>query len=68
MPAKKGAKRAVRRAQKLDNYRKREPLQVDGQPQGKHLSGFKGTKVNAECFCGGCHPNARLGKSKVVYG
>lgn len=68
MAAKKGAKRAKRVAQKQENYRKREPLQVDGQPQGKHLTGFKGTKSNVECFCGGCHPNARAARAKVIYG
>lgn len=42
------------------------PTQVDGQPQGKHLQGFKGTKVEGVCKCGGCHPNAKR-NLKVKY-
>lgn len=43
--------------------------QADGQPQGRHIVGFKGTKVDgSNCMCGGCHPNARAnrGKPKVL--
>ena len=59
----KGAK-AARRAEKQERYRKRVPLQPDGQPQGKHLTGFKGMKAEGgpTCLCGGCHPNAKKGK------
>lgn len=68
MPAQKKGARAARRADKLINksQKNRIPLQPDGQPQGKHLSGFKGTKVDALCLCGGCHPNAKAAKDKVV--
>lgn len=68
MPAKKSPARAARAAEKITkkSQKNRMALQPDGQPQGKHLSGFKGTKVDATCLCGGCHPNAQAGKSKVV--
>ena len=37
---------------------KRVPTQPPGEPQGTHLQGFKGTKVDdANCRCGRC--NAR---------
>lgn len=37
----------------------RIPLQPDGMPQGRHMTGFKGSKVEGTCLCGGCHPNAK---------
>jgi hypothetical protein len=45
----------------------RIPLQPPGMPQGKHLAGFKGTKVDGTCLCGGCHPNAQAGKRHTIY-
>lgn len=39
--------------------------QPDGMPQGRHLTGFKGTKVEGVCLCGGCHPKAQAGKKFV---
>lgn len=53
MAASKG--RAARRNARAEAYRKRVPRQPDGQPMGKHLAGFKGTKVDETCFCGGCN-------------
>lgn len=69
MPAKKKDSRAYRSAQKRirSAMKNRVAQQPDGMPRGKHLKGFKGTKVDAICFCGGCHPNAQAGKNKVVY-
>jgi hypothetical protein len=43
----------------------RSPLQPAGMPQGKHLTGFKGTKADEECFCGGCHPNAKANAKRA---
>lgn len=45
--------------------KERIALQPDGQPQGRHLAGFKGMKVEGICLCGGCHPNAIKGKNYV---
>jgi len=39
--------------------------QPDGQPQGRHLAGFKGMKTDGICLCGNCHPNAQKGKQFV---
>lgn len=68
MPAKNKARRAARRAEKLiaKSQKNRMAAQPDGQPQGKHLSGFKGTKVDALCLCGGCHPHARKDYVRVI--
>lgn len=68
MPAQKKGSRAVRRAEKLTNSAKknRVALQPDGMPQGRHITGFKGMKVDTVCFCGGCHPNAQAAKGKVI--
>lgn len=63
---KKKEKRAARRAERAENYRKRVPTQPTGMPQGEHLTGFKGTKVEGTCYCGGCNPAARVGKNKEV--
>jgi len=40
--------------------------QVDGMPQGRHLTGFKGTKVEGACFCGKCNPAAVAGKNRTI--
>ena len=32
------------------------PQQPDGMPQGRHLQGFKGSKIDAVCSCGRCLP------------
>lgn len=64
MPIKKGHKIA-RSAAKQSAKSKRVPLQQAGEPQGKHLTGFKGMKVDATCRCGGCHPNAVAKKDQV---
>ena len=66
MPAKNKAARAVRSAERRAIKRKNVPTQPDGMPQGRHLSGFKGMKVDAVCLCGGCHPNAQRTKTKVI--
>lgn len=66
MPVKKKEKRATRRANRQESYRKRTPIQPDGQPSGKHLTGFKGTKVEGICLCGGCNPKAVANKNKVI--
>lgn len=66
MPIRK-PQRAKRKMEKAENYRKRVPRQPAGEPMGEHLTGFKGSKIDLECNCGGCHPNARLGKHKVVH-
>lgn len=49
--------------------KERVPLQVAGMPQGKHLTGFKGSKdqSGAICLCAGCHPNALKQRDKVIY-
>lgn len=65
MPISKSQKQA-RKSIRVENYRKRVPTQPAGMPQGEHLTGFKGTKVEGICLCGGCHPNARAGKKKEV--
>lgn len=69
MPAKSSGRRAARRAQKLINKSQKNRIarQPDGMPQGRHLTGFKGTKVDVACFCGGCHPHAQAAKGKVVW-
>ena len=36
------------------------PLQAPGEPSGKHMTGFKGSKVEGICRCGGCLPKLRL--------
>lgn len=59
MPVKRGHK-GSRRAERAETFRKRVPDQPDGMPRGKHLAGFKGTKVDGVCMCGGCHPNAKI--------
>jgi len=64
MPVKNKAKRAARRADKQERYRKRVPNQPNGMHQGKHLAGFKGTKVEGTCLCGGC--NAKRKTSNVT--
>lgn len=68
MPAQKKGARSARQAEKLTNSAKknRVALQPDGMPQGRHLTGFKGMKVEGVCLCGGCHPNAQAAKNKVV--
>lgn len=66
MAAKNKQRRASRRADRQEHYRKRVPNQPDGMPQGKHLAGFKGTKVEGTCLCGGCNPAAVEKKGKVV--
>lgn len=66
MPVKNKQRRAARRAERQERYRKRVPTQTKGMPQGEHLAGFKGTKTDEVCFCGGCHPNAAAKKGKVV--
>lgn len=66
MAAKKSVPREKRRLQRAENFRKRVPTQPDGMPQGKHLSGFKGMRVDGVCYCGGCNPAARKAKDKVV--
>jgi hypothetical protein len=66
MPISKGHK-AKRAAQKQSKKGSRIPLQPDGMPQGRHLTGFKGTKTDAVCLCAGCHPNALEGRKKVIY-
>lgn len=67
MAAKSKARKAARRQERADNFRKRVPTQPDGEPQGKHLTGFKGTKTNVACFCGGCNPAAKENRGKVIY-
>jgi hypothetical protein len=47
--------------------KERVPLQPDGMPQGRHMAGFKGSKVEGLCLCGSCHPNAQAGKNKTIY-
>jgi hypothetical protein len=44
---------------KSKSKKDRIPLQPDGMPQGKHLTGFKGSKVEGICLCGSCHPNKK---------
>lgn len=43
----------------------RLPNMPPGEPQGKHMAGFKGMKTEGTCMCGGCHPNAQAGKKYV---
>ena len=66
MPAKGKGARSARSAEKAARHRNRVPLQPDGQPQGKHMSGFKGMKSEIPCLCGGCHPNAKRNLGKVI--
>ena len=68
MSAKKAAAKSARKFQRMENHRKRVPIQPDGMPSGKHLGGFKGMKVEGTCLCGGCNPKAKEGrnKSKVI--
>lgn len=68
MPAKNKKARAARSKEKQLRSKNRVPVQPNGQPQGKHLTGFKGMKSDEKCFCGGCHPNAvaNKGKAKVI--
>lgn len=66
---KERAERSFERRQRRKGAKTKDyALQPAGQPQGKHLSGFKGMKSDVECNCGGCHPNAKAnaGKAKVV--
>ena len=52
---------------KRDRYGRGLPRQPDGMPQGRHLTGFKGSKVDAVCLCGKCNPAAREGVRKIIY-
>ena len=65
MAAKSKGEQAARRHQRAENHRKRVPIQPDGMPSGKHLAGFKGTKVEGTCLCAGCHPKAKENAGKV---
>lgn len=63
MPAKKKLEKAARsfeRRQAHKGYKTKDyALQPPGQPQGKHLSGFKGMKIDLTCLCGRCNPKAQ---------
>jgi hypothetical protein len=69
MPVKNKIMRATRRSTKLTNksQKNRIPAEPVGMPRGKHLTGFKGMKVEGICMCGGCNPKALANKNKVVY-
>jgi len=45
----------------------RIPLQTAGQPSGKHLTGFKGSKSDEECFCGKCNPAAKANHNRPIW-
>lgn len=62
MPIKRGHKER-RRAER--NARKSIPAQPAGWPQGKHLTGIKGTKASDPCYCGGCLPKALARGDKI---
>ena len=66
MPAKNKASRAIRSAERVANKRRNVPQQPEGMPRGKHLSGFKGMKIDATCMCGRCNPNAKTTVVKVI--
>lgn len=55
-----------RREDRKERHRKRVPAQPDGMPMGKHLAGFKGTKAEGICLCGGCNPKAKENSGKAV--
>lgn len=55
----KPGKRAARRNERAERYRKRVPRQPEGMPMGKHLAGFKGSKTDVPCYCGGCSARAK---------
>jgi len=54
-------RRAERRIIREERHRKRVPTQPEGMPQGKHS-----TRKEDRCMCGGCHPNAKAAKGRVV--
>lgn len=72
MAAKKREKRAARSVERQMRHKgfktKDFAAQPAGQPQGKHLTGFKGMKIDQLCECGGCHPNAKAaaGRTRVI--
>ena len=49
------------------NKKDRIPAQPDGMPQGRHLTGFKGSKVDEACFCGRCNPKAKANHGRVMW-
>jgi hypothetical protein len=66
MSAKGKMELEIRREARAERYRKRVAIQPDGMPSGKHLAGFKGTKVEGTCLCGGCNPKAKSNRGKVL--
>ena len=57
---------ASREVKRINEARKRVsfwrgiPQEAPGEMRGKHLAGFKGSKVEGICRCGGCLPKSRL--------
>lgn len=58
-------------AKKVENQgterkKNRIPQQGPGMPRGTHIMGFKGTKTDEKCNCGGCNPNAKANHGRPI--